>query len=324
MTLPASSRNNAIDMVRLLAMSMVVCIHTVDGDELSLCRALYNISVVAVPLFFVCSGYLLLGRQSRPGTTRYAGAKVLSCLRIIITVSLATYALYLIRGFGIPLGQVIRNTITQEGTLMHIWFLWAMCIIYALYPAINKLYNTRPRIFDAVFAVVLATMTAAFAMNITRQFEPGIVQPLRIWNWLGYFMLGGYLRRHPLKIARPGIYTAVMAVVALISMHLIYPLIGTSFCEYFYSSPVTVIFTALIFTACGGSTLHSKYNFSNLSALFLPVYLIHPFVMAGIRSVLYPVYEPHPLLLFAIVYTITFALCAALTRIPPVKTMLSI
>lgn len=62
------TRKLLLDLIKIIAMCMVVCLHTtyqfICSNDIDVSFILYNSSVVAIPLFFMVSGYLLLGRSN--------------------------------------------------------------------------------------------------------------------------------------------------------------------------------------------------------------------------------------------------------------------
>lgn len=56
------TRNNNIDLIKLYACICVVALHTIPKDLSAVTTTIYYLSGVAVPLFFMSSGYFLLNR----------------------------------------------------------------------------------------------------------------------------------------------------------------------------------------------------------------------------------------------------------------------
>lgn len=57
-------RNYSIDLIKIIAMLGVISLHTTHNYlEFFTGKILYETSVMSIPLFFMCSGYVLLGRQ---------------------------------------------------------------------------------------------------------------------------------------------------------------------------------------------------------------------------------------------------------------------
>lgn len=65
----------SIDLIKVVAMCEVMCLHTqyAYNETSTLAHFLYISAVVAIPLFFMTSGYLLLGRNNVD--YQYAGKK---------------------------------------------------------------------------------------------------------------------------------------------------------------------------------------------------------------------------------------------------------
>lgn len=58
-------RNQSIDLIKIMAMCLVICLHTTHQYLTSgindIIFVLYNTSAIAIPLFFMVSGFLLIG-----------------------------------------------------------------------------------------------------------------------------------------------------------------------------------------------------------------------------------------------------------------------
>ncbi|MDO4319672.1 MAG: acyltransferase family protein [Bacteroidales bacterium] len=325
MSTAISLRNPAIDMVRFIAMIMVVSLHTTHThyNNLDLSWLLYNLSLPAVPLFFLCSGYLLLGRPRSRCNLRYVAGKIASCVKVVAVMAIA--AVLALQLFSpVEIIRTIWRSVVQTGPVDHLWFLWALCIVYLPLPLINRLYNSRMRIFNALTLLLIVIQAVIFVLNITSQFELYLPQTFRIWNWLSYFMLGGILHRYDFRLSKPFPTVCVTAAAMLASMYLIYPVMDINFCEYFYCSPVVVIFVCCLFVACINTRASGRYNFPALASLFLPVYLIHPYVIYALDHTFGRLYWQIPLLTFISTLSLSVIIALAITKVKPLKALLSV
>ena len=91
-----TSRNLSIDLIKIVAMFGVMCLHSTHSYSIhgQLCFAdiLYESAVVSIPLFFMVSGYLLVGREKID--YKYAIRKVIGIMRF---VSIIVFTFWLAR-----------------------------------------------------------------------------------------------------------------------------------------------------------------------------------------------------------------------------------
>ena len=199
------SRNLSIDLVKIVAMFGVMCLHSTHSYSIpgQLCFAdiLYESAVVSMPLFFMVSGYLLIGREKTD--YRYAFRKVIGIIRfvsiIVFTFWLARSVYHLQFDF-VELFKSLVYPYIQRGQFGVFWYFGAMIILYLLYPAINTLYECHRHAYYALLSTTLLASYTMFISNLlwggvfdTCENEPTICQTFRIWISISYFMIGGLI-----------------------------------------------------------------------------------------------------------------------------------
>lgn len=287
----AGSRDPAIDLIKTIAMVMVVVIHCsallLHDLHPGFTWAVHSSGVIAVPLFFMASGYLLLGRPINKTTYRYAISKTWHIIRFILIFTLLVYTIT--RIFRIP-QPTYPETLLQAwyggGLFFVLWFMFALAILYLLTPLINKLWHHKTLYIIALSADI-AAMGILWAFNLTHHFQSHIPSPLCLWLWLGYFMTGGFLRRVHINFRLAITTLPLLWIAALYLMSTTGRLLGTAFPEFHYGSPLTLLLCSSIFLSCTGANIRRSPALDLLSSLFLPVYVLHTFVIDILRSVTY-------------------------------------
>lgn len=281
------TRNQSIDLIKIISMVLVVLLHTattVTCHEIpSLPQILYSFGVIAIPLFFMVSGYLLIGRMHVG--FRYSMQKIFRILRFVFVIDFLFGLVFCTFNWW-SVSSLIFNfcgSFFQMGYFWFFWYLGAMIIIYLLYPAINWLFSIRSA-FLTVLAFILLIQNGAFISNILGVGESDISQTLRLWNWLAYFMLGGLMK--VVNFHRPVLWRAIPLSVAAtaVTMIWIYPYMHTTLCEYFYCSPAVVVLCCNCFLLLKSCRFRNSRFISECSAIFLPVYTIHPIVIIYIKD----------------------------------------
>lgn len=241
----------SIDLIKVVAMCAVMCLHTqfAYSEASPLAHFLYISAVVAIPLFFITSGYLLLGRADT--TYSYAGRKTCGILRFVAIITLAWYAVYGYRHHTGFLDSTV-GSLFQRGPMGVFWYFGAMIIIYALLPGINKLYREHYKRFARLTITLFILASAVFTLNISNgiHIEQHTIQTFRLWNWLLYFCIGGILRKHTFHVN----WLTVVPLFAVSYLFQIWmlPYMDTPFCEYFYSSIPIMALSAVLFVVLKG------------------------------------------------------------------------
>ncbi len=295
----AQERNLNLDFIKILAMVFVIGIHS--GTKFYIGNIDINrffiltVCGTAIPLFFTVSGYLLLGRKNIDWN--YSIKKIWGVVRFVFVVCWIYWLIMLIitqephwdKLYKDPLGAFVMG-----GAFWQFWYFGAMCLIYLLYPFLNKIYIEKQKAFVSLFIFIVIICTTIHIINTITPgaFEKKIPQPFRIWNWLMYFCLGGYIKMNPKAIHWKWILFGAIAYCAQLAvLRIINPVMFKA--DYNYASPLTLLYIYCIFQTLTHLNVQKISNGINLlSPLFLPVYTIHPYITpirAHFQSI-YPIY----------------------------------
>lgn len=284
---PKGKRIQNLDALKLLSMVLVLCLHCTatyyfeNGLALwSFTRFLYCAGVLAIPTFFVVSGYQLLGRENVG--YGYALRKVVkllwsSFLMYIIILLLEKPLLGIdVDWRGIP--TQFRLNLLQWGDYGILWFVGALSLVYLLYPLINWTYVKHKQLFLCFCGILLVVMTAVFFFSVIYPIkdelrEMSISQTYRIWNWVGYFALGGLLKRYRIfkQLGRLWI-VAVFAICSFLFLNSIMLRRGIWFCEYAYSSLPIILYVAAVFMYFMSIKIDNRFM-AEMASIFLPAYM---------------------------------------------------
>lgn len=326
-------RDLNIDLIKILAMFGVIGLHTLGGGNTSFSTTLYETCVFAVPLFFMCSGYILINRDTL--TINYSVFKSLRIIRFLLIISLFVWVLSSIFRWDLDFNKLLEYTlgpIEQKGPLWDCWFLVAMIFTYLLSPLFHFISNKNMHMFLGVCAVLFVIEDIIFIENLIYDypFEMSILQSFRIWNWLFYFCIGGALYhirtccKPSIKVLMP-IFACMLFANVLFQNHL-RSIVNSPLCEYFYSSVVTIVFCLILFYSILTIKINDSFVIKELSKLFLPVYIYHPFVIETLNHFNcfdnIPLFKP--LFLFLLVSIITIIFSFMFMRIPHITKIFKI
>ncbi len=292
--------NNRIiwmDAVRVVAVFLVLVIHSpLPTGEHNMFLSIYNyMSAPSIGLFFMISGALLLPLKDFSTKVFYkkrlskVGFPLIVWSLFYILVHTGTEEL----SFTYFVQKVILIPLTPvEGVL---WFVYTLIGLYLLAPIITPwLKQTSQK--ELLFVLSLWVVTLIFPyINI---FLPGFYNVngsitnsfFYFSGYLGYFLMGYYLRQYPFKFTR----------VNLIVGMLVFLLIGVSVPVLIYLNPSENIDNSLVYNyltiniALMSITIYlviQKINFGflvfnkvlvEISKMSFGIYLLHIFILRDV------------------------------------------
>ena len=336
--LAPGERIQNLDALKLMSLILVLCLHCSmaydyhhpAGTIWSVTRFVYNMGVLAIPMFFAVSGYQLLGRKN--AGYEYALMKVLNLLKATFVFYLfVKVLLWLFWGERIGLSQVpwqFLLSLIQRGDYSLIWFVGGLSLTYLFYPLVNRLYVRHKRGFCLLYALCLISQTFIFYITIVRPSdfilnEYNVPQTLRLWNWLGYFCLGGLLKRYRVfAVAGKLPYVIVMAAVCFIFLNLLTIKRGVWLCEYGYDSIPVILFVAVSFSYVMRFRMSNRFM-AEMAIVFFPAYVLGDIFILALTDYMIGL----PLAIGDIAFVAATAFCSVtsgwlLMQIPVVRRLL--
>ena len=285
-------RKAGLDLCRILACLAVVTVHTVmlfwDIDPAAPAWAVWNcltlVVRLGVPLFFVISGALLLGRE-KLDLRRH--------LRRTLHLILLYYAWSVIcRGVDACCGRVWMDG-TPLGLLIlrgyyHLWFLPAMAMCYCAVPLLHGLAQGDEKNLRAGALLLAAIVTVLLTLEAVPDkpaWFQALLSPYRLDNYcyLSLFFLGRLLTLRPLsgrKLTWLGL--AALASALLFSrLNRLAALRAGAPVEAYYGNITvsSVLLACFVFALClrleERAAKHAAL-LRTLSGCTLGVYLLHP------------------------------------------------
>ena len=316
----STRRNMSIDMIKIIAMLGVIMLHTthdlMSTNGLDIASFMYKSAVISIPLFFMVSGYLLLGRPNID--YRYSIKKIYGILRYMTFFCVFYWIVYSIFKHGFSLErfwQIFGGSFNAQGPFYVFWYFGAMIIIYLLLPLLNTCYLRYRHGFMLLTIFMLTLQSIVFSLNLTIGGE--LLPPsLKLYIWLTYFLLGGMIKYKSFTFGNAIIVT-IMCIINYGYQVWLIPEIKTDYCSFFYSSVPILVFVVSVFTFI------ISIRFSNdnklikmLSKLFLVVFTIHPFFIDKISFYLGDIQHVGPILVWLTVSAISIFLSWLLFKIP--------
>lgn len=261
---------------------------------------MYYICGFAIPFFFMSSGYFLLNRGKI--NFKYSIKKNCAIIRIVFIWNLIYLILKAIKGYFtehlitvniLSIFQEVLKSFAQKGAFSHFWYLGALGILYFLLPVFSKFSiagKKKTLILFGTIAVFIQLLSFKFKMPV----QSCIIQTLRLWTWLFYFILGSLMVELKPKIEKIPIhihtiiciiFTIVIAVFQnYVGSNLIIESIGLKLhAEYFYDSILEIFWVSFLFLLLlrVNCSKRIKVVISKIVPLTMGIYIIH-FELKGI------------------------------------------
>ena len=292
-----------IDLVRVVAVFQVILVHLsyvifFKEDVLSANWQAANfydsLSRMGVPLFFMVSGYLLLGKIE-PITVFFrkrffkVGIPTLFWSVTYLLWSVEAYTDGSMNPLRVPLS--LLKVMYLGDVEIHLWFLYILIGIYLAVPILRVFVSAASR-RDLVYFVALwflATSLLELAHRMTG-FQTALVIPI-VGGYVGYFVLGYLLAEVKLN-NRGRVLSALGCILAIAFTYF-----GTNVLSsragpidaYFYSyfSPPTVLASIcgfLLLKDLGSKLGGAGKTVRALSAASFGIFLIHIFAVGLLRK----------------------------------------
>lgn len=274
-----------IDVVKILAMICVVGLHTLAGVPF-----LYATCSMAIPLFFMATGYLMYDRDySWP----YILRKLFRIVQYVVIANLVYWLIVWIGGGTVDVASALAGlSIWGEPPFWHFWFFGSLLMVYMVFPLLKKYKSSHLPVLLALFLVLQVIFLFNLSLHGDAPFEITIPQVLRLYTWVFYCLLGGVMKAfmHRLPSVRLWHVLCLFLLNGLFQ-YLLTPYVNDIRCEFFYVSFAVVICCVVIFKYI------SQYDYdrepvrrfiSELSCLFLPVFTIHIFLINPVFDVVQP------------------------------------
>lgn len=274
-----------LDLIKIVAMFCVIALHsTYNYIDTTLGMIIYRTSVIAVPLFFLVSGYLVLGKNQI--NYRYIFNKSVGIIRFVMIITVLVW-LFLGTKTLSGLIEITVGCLFQKGKMSVFWYLGAMLFLYSLTPFLNRLLYLHFNLFKIFLITLLLFSNTIFLLNyFDIHIEQNVIQTFRIWNWLLFYCLGGFIKKGGIAFIISPWFVALLLVFNILFQVSNIPFVNSTYCEYFYCSIVVQLLSVFIFIFFLSCKIKSSIFISLLSNLFLPVYTIHMFVIDVLNRIM--------------------------------------
>lgn len=313
-----------VDFVRFVSAFLVVLAHVADSVNLPwLWGAFYySLSRVAVPIFFLTSGYLLLSRDEDLWSFFH---KRVSKIALPFLAWSVIYEVVMKQPFeetGVTFKSVARILIriAESPRYDHLWFFYALVGLYLITPVL-RVFVSKAKDSELLYFVALWFLAKPILLLVEgyTSIQNGF-DLFYAGGYVGYFLLGYYLGRlqtnqHFLRRAWSAFIVGLLATFAVFYLDI--PPINNEFILRDYPSLNIVVMSLgafLLLKAVGERVPAWLENLATVSRpVIFGIYLIHPMIlhwMANERMALgFDPFNVNALIMNPIVTLLAFAVC---------------
>lgn len=336
-------RETELDLLRIIATIAVIFTHCEGGQASSeviyrLTRFLNAIIIWQVPCFVMISGRFWLDPE-REITTEKLKIGILRIGYAFIFWNILYQIVYIIEGKYGALNW--KGIILESGALVgpyHFWFLWMIVGLYLIIPFLRRITQSK-RLME-YFIILFLVIEFINRFGEYLPYVGGIVRSL--WTLLGnreagimlvlgfsgYFILGYYLRKYPLKKSFEMclyIAGAILLFGGAIYRGSLAELNEWQHNLYGYVSPNVVIFSAAIYTFFVKRVSRIAFRgvtqriIDKLQSMSFGIYLVHALVIELFVPMIYLPMLSEPLMrLFRtmVVFALSTLIVWAVRKIP--------
>lgn len=283
-----------LDFVRTFAILMVILLHSIHnylpaqdcwGRPLWWVLGYVNeLARTGVPLFFMISGYLLIGSEGTSDIKNFYKRRFGKLLPSFILYSIFYYA-----GYGIYHGKQLSllgflSEFFYEGTAYHLWFMYSLMMLYLFVPFL-KLMLDRCSLKYAFFFFLLTIFPSTLRPFINILLDERLSVLLAsdgFSGYVGYMILGYILGKYNCSTKlRLGIYTLAMLGLAVFPYwNLSMTLDGGT--QFFFNGGYTInhyLLASAIFLFCKHDLPERAMKPGILAPLSFQAYLSHAFIL---------------------------------------------
>ena len=216
-----------VDLIRVVAIFLVIVIHVsgqltnvwgkIPTDQWIIADIYGGIARVAVPLFFMISGYLLLPRSE--SLSIFYTKRMTRILIPFVVWSLIYLGWYCGNHPNTCTPSLVWDLLLVQGTYYHLWFLYSLISIYLVLPVLRLMIrsDTDKRILWYLIVLWLIFQPVLTIAHKFWDFSIKINAPLAT-GFVCYFVLGYLLGEITLSRTRTILSTVIWVISALITI----------------------------------------------------------------------------------------------------------
>lgn len=323
-----------VDLLKIIGAFLVVLLHTVCSIPLycpsDLGTATYETAVkihqfsnIAVPIFFIITGYLFLGRET-PITYKHIWPHIRRFLLVLLIfggIFSLMEQVYTAHSFAPSMLLTAGRDILTGNLWDHMWYIYAAISIYLTLPILSAFFCRKGK--DPIYFTALSFVIIFFAPFLLGLFNLSSGFTIPVTYYLFYVLFGGVLSR--VQISKGFSICFFTLFLLFVILGVFFPVInGMAVMEYtgIVVCLMASLFSAWVLCLFSGKVSGSGVHF--ISECTFGIYLLHP-VLINLQVKVFYRYGilSHPILSMilnaAVLFFLSLGITILLRKIPVVR-----
>lgn len=281
-----SERNYSLDVIKIISCALVVLMHSLRAFDKSveIHPFLYYFTRCSMPLFFMAAGAVQLQKVNID--FQYCHRKIKNIVLLMTTYYGCDFFLRIVTSCDFSFTAFLSIAKQCYWDFGVFWFLYTMIIIYMVLPWLHKWYKKHPYSLLCIFGIFIIALNLYNIVNIqfngARQFvETTVLQPLRLWTWIFYYLMGGVIFKSYklIRLSKKLQWTTAIITTLCAIYYMYWMLFVTTNIingEYAYTSLTMMLWSISLMIAFLNTNFYKyKIVINRMAIMLIPVYALH-------------------------------------------------
>lgn len=324
-------RNIGIDLIKIIACVLVIMLHSLDPTEPVVVNNTFNLSLyymgtLAIPVFFMASGYFVLNKASI--SYAYSFKRIKNILIVVISwLFLYSLIVFVFKHKFTFLNEIEGSAFAgvPDSHFYHFWFFWALMLMLLIAPILVWVLQKSFKYFIALIIVVTIIcliqdislhMGYAYLMRNTPQV-------FRINIWIEYYLLGGlvgnaHFNQIKTFVEKHFVQFSILDILLYVTL-IMYSLwnrqiIGWAYAEANYNNILVMLISIISMTLFATSQPRALKVIEYVISATMGIYILQSFVIGKLGKL--GIFSMYPSLLIPVVFVVCLILVEIALRIP--------
>lgn len=318
-----NNRNSSIDLLKIIAILLIVLCHTIpywENDTVTGLINIYNstnsvneflvilisyLGQIGNCLFVICSAYFLIDND------KVKIKKVLSIVIDTFFISVAIMIIFILNGQMLTIKEIIKNLLPI--TFNNNWFVGCYILYYIIHPVLNKFINSINQKQLLTVNIFLIVYFCIIQFAVRKVYTPVI-------GFIVIYFLVAYMKKymkHYMKNININYLLLILSIVVQILSLIILNFLGLHYSSFgnkmrymaYLYNPLTIIASLSIFNIISNKKImNNKINY--VASLTLLIYIIHENIL--IRNYIRSAYFEKIYITIGYNYIVPITICSGI------------
>ena len=288
--------------------------------------SLYYVGTLAIPIFFMASGYFVLNKITI--SYNYSFFRIKNILFVVFSWILLFSFIKFIFKHNFDFFSQLKGSIfvgVNGSHFYHFWFFWSLMIMLLIAPLLWYLLQYHFKAYIYLLTIItLICLILDFIMHFGYTYLiKDTPQVFRLNTWIEYYMLGGLVGNIHFEKIKNFIqnnftYFALIDIILYIIL-IFYSLWNKSiihwvYAEANYNNILVILISMLTLSLFSSVRLQNSKIIEFIIPATMGIYIIHPFLIRKISKILF--FNSYPFLMAITIFIICSVLVELALRIP--------